>query len=40
VGVLDGSEKPLLAEIKAAAVEMLELIEYDDETIPLKGWRA
>lgn len=37
VGVLDGSEKPSLAEIKAGALEMLEWIEDDDETIPLKG---
>ena len=37
VGVLDGSEKPSLPEIKAAAAEMLEWIEDDDETIPLKG---
>jgi hypothetical protein len=35
--VLDGSEKPSLAEIKAGALEMLEWIENDDETIPLKG---
>jgi hypothetical protein len=37
VGVLDGSEKPSLADIKAGALEMLDSIEYEDETIPLKG---
>jgi hypothetical protein len=37
VGLLDGCEKVPLAEIKAGAVEMLEWIEDDDETIPLKG---
>jgi hypothetical protein len=37
VGMLDGSEKAPLAEIKAAAAELLEWIEDDDETIPLKG---
>jgi len=37
VGVLDGSEKVPLAEIKAAAAELLEWIKDHDETIPLKG---
>jgi hypothetical protein len=37
VGLLDGSDKPSPPEIKAGAAEMLDLIEYDDETIPLKG---
>ena len=37
VRVLEGSEKPSLADIKAGALEMLEWIEDDDETIPLKG---
>jgi len=37
VGLLDGSEKVPLAEIKAGAVEMLDWIEDSDETIPLKG---
>ena len=37
MGLLDGSEKVPLAEIKAGAVEMLDWIEDSDETIPLKG---
>jgi len=40
VRVLDGSEGTSLMEIKTAAVEMPEWIEYKDEAIPLKGVRA
>jgi hypothetical protein len=37
VAILDGSEKVSREKIEKVALEMLECIEYEDETIPLKG---